>query len=30
MHLVKPVDPDRLARVIDTLSPRGELAGVRS
>jgi len=29
-HLVKPVDPDRLARVIDTLSLRGELAGVRS
>jgi len=28
-HLVKPVDPDRLARVIDTLSPRSELAGVR-
>jgi signal transduction histidine kinase/CheY-like chemotaxis protein len=29
-HLVKPVDPDRLARVIDTLSPRGELVGARS
>jgi len=29
-HLVKPVDPDRLARVIDVLTPRDELAGVRS